>query len=67
VSALFKEQADGTVRVSLRSAGRVNVAELAAGLGGGGHRRAAGCTLPGPVSQTRELVLARAGAQVRWP
>lgn len=39
---LVVEQAD-VVRASLRSRGRVNVAEIAGRFGGGGHVRAAGC------------------------
>ncbi|MDO4293953.1 MAG: bifunctional oligoribonuclease/PAP phosphatase NrnA [Eubacteriales bacterium] len=36
-------------KVSLRSNGRVNVAEVASFFGGGGHVRAAGCTMHGTV------------------
>lgn len=43
VAALFKE-VDGSVRVSLRSAGRVDVGRLADERGGGGHPLAAGYT-----------------------
>lgn len=53
VSILLIEQPDGQVRMSLRSKGQVNVAEVAAGLGGGGHARAAGAQVPGPVSDAR--------------
>jgi phosphoesterase RecJ-like protein len=67
LSVLLKEQADGTVRVSLRSAGRVDVSALASGLGGGGHSRAAGCTVKAPLPRARELLVALAGAQLRWP
>jgi phosphoesterase RecJ-like protein len=37
------------VRVSLRSKGGVDVGAVAAKFGGGGHRAAAGCTLPLPL------------------
>ena len=37
-----------TYRVSLRSNGKVNVAKIAAFYGGGGHERAAGCTINAP-------------------
>lgn len=43
VAALFKEQADGTWRVSLRSKGP-GIAEFARARGGGGHELAAGFT-----------------------
>ncbi len=43
VAALLRYKADGRVRASLRSTGRVNVAVLARRFGGGGHFGAAGC------------------------
>jgi bifunctional oligoribonuclease and PAP phosphatase NrnA len=42
VSAVLKQDADGTFRVSLRSLGAVDVCEIAQRNGGGGHRFAAG-------------------------
>lgn len=44
VSVIFKQTED-VVRVSLRSKGRVNVAEIARELGGGGHLNAAGASV----------------------
>ena len=49
VAALFREQEDGSYRVSLRSKRLVDVAGVAAGFGGGGHVRAAGLTTAGPL------------------
>ncbi|MBF6591063.1 MAG: DHH family phosphoesterase [Ktedonobacterales bacterium] len=46
IAALFREQADGTTRVSLRAAAPYDAAALAARYHGGGHVRAAGCALP---------------------
>ena len=57
VSALFKEVAAGEFRVSLRSDGSVDVAALAATLGGGGHPRAAGFALRGEFDTVRRRVL----------
>lgn len=48
VTVLFKVSDDGTVKVSVRTKGRVNAADLCMPFGGGGHARAAGCTLVGP-------------------
>lgn len=45
IAALIKESASREIRVSFRSKLCANVAEIAAALGGGGHERAAGCTL----------------------
>ena len=58
VVALFKPQADGTCRVSLRSKPAVDVRGVAAKWNGGGHRNAAGVTLKGPLAETRAAVIA---------
>ncbi len=44
-AALFKEQEDGRTKVSLRAAAPHDAAAIAAHFGGGGHVRAAGCTI----------------------
>jgi len=46
-------------RLSMRSKGRVNVAQVAGGFGGGGHRSASGCTLDGPLAEATNRVLAQ--------
>ena len=58
VALLFREEADATVKVSMRSKGKVNVAALAETFGGGGHHNAAGCVLRGPLAEVRPRVLA---------
>jgi len=58
VAIIFRELPDGGTRVGLRSKGAVDVSRIAAALGGGGHPRAAGCTLSLPVAAARERVLA---------
>ena len=45
VAAVIRERRDGTVRLSIRTTG-ADAASLCASFGGGGHRVAAGCTLP---------------------
>ena len=45
------ENEDGTWKLSLRSNGKVDVAKIAIGHGGGGHVRAAGATLEGEPSK----------------
>lgn len=57
VGILFREMADGTVRVSLRSREGLDVSQIAARFGGGGHRMASGCTLPGPLAEAEQSVL----------
>jgi bifunctional oligoribonuclease and PAP phosphatase NrnA len=44
VAVVCKGDADGTVKASMRSKGRIDVSEICARLGGGGHRFAAGFT-----------------------
>jgi bifunctional oligoribonuclease and PAP phosphatase NrnA len=56
VSVLLVELKDGRVRCSLRSRGRVDVSEVAARFGGGGHKNAAGTFLPGPIAHARQLI-----------
>ncbi|MBQ8917761.1 MAG: bifunctional oligoribonuclease/PAP phosphatase NrnA, partial [Oscillospiraceae bacterium] len=45
VGVTVREQADGTCRISLRSSDFVDASEVCQRFGGGGHKRAAGCTL----------------------
>lgn len=47
----------GEFKVSLRSGGKVDVAAICKGFGGGGHVRAAGCTLTGSASEVTQTVL----------
>lgn len=58
VALLFIEQPDGKIKVSFRSKEPVDVARLAEQFGGGGHQRAAGATLDGPLPAARDRVLA---------
>lgn len=48
---------NGQVRVSFRSKGKYDVAQVAAQFGGGGHKKAAGCTIPGTLEQATQLIL----------
>lgn len=45
ISAFLKEQPDGSVRVNLRAQGDYDIEPVARFFGGGGHKKAAGCTL----------------------
>ena len=57
LGVLFRESADGEIRVSLRATPPVDVSTLAQRFGGGGHALAAGCRQPGPLAAVRERVL----------
>ncbi|OUM98752.1 MAG: exopolyphosphatase [Paenibacillaceae bacterium ZCTH02-B3] len=58
VGILFKQMGEGAVKVSLRSAGTVDVARVARAFGGGGHVRAAGCRLEAPLSEAIDRLVA---------
>jgi phosphoesterase RecJ-like protein len=64
VVMLLTELPERKVKVSLRSSGRVDVNAVAVALGGGGHRFAAGATVPGTLPEARELLLGRVTAAV---
>ena len=57
IAAFFREMPDGRYRVSLRSKGKLNVAEIAEHFGGGGHQCASGCSMDGPLSIAVALIL----------
>ena len=57
MAALFREQDDGSTRVSLRTAGPYDAAQVARRFGGGGHKRAAGFTLSEDIETVKARVL----------
>jgi len=57
VAVFLKALREGAVRVSLRSRGDLDVQGVARTFGGGGHRNAAGCTVPGTLADARRAVL----------
>ena len=56
VGVLYKEVAPDKVKVSLRSGSFVDVAAIAQSIGGGGHVRAAGCTVHGTLADAKLIV-----------
>lgn len=54
VAAVFKQDVDGSFRVSTRSRGGTDVGAVCAALGGGGHRLAAGFTSHDDVGTTAQ-------------
>ncbi len=60
LALLFRLIASGRIKVSFRSMGDVDVAELAHQFGGGGHKKAAGASLEGSLAEAQEKVLAAA-------
>ena len=57
VSALFIELKDGRIRCSIRSRGALDVSKIATKFGGGGHTKAAGTFLPGPLENAKKLIV----------
>ncbi len=57
VAALFTEQDDGLIDVSLRAKPGYDVSRVASEFGGGGHAPAAGCQVPGELRVVREAIL----------
>lgn len=57
ISAFLKELPDGDIRVSLRSLGDYNIEPVARRFDGGGHKKAAGCTIKGVSIEKAEMQL----------
>jgi len=58
VALFFEELLDDSVRVSIRSkVGSIDACEIAQVFGGGGHAKAAGIRMDGPMSVAREAVI----------
>lgn len=60
IGILFKCDKPDVTRVSFRSRRYADVAELASRFGGGGHVRAAGCTIPKPLHEAEADVIREA-------
>src|SRR5436190_22872873 len=65
LALLFRQIASGRIKVSFRSMGSVDVAELAHQFGGGGHQKAAGASLEGTPADVQEKVLGAARTYLR--
>lgn len=65
VAILFMETLDDKVEVSFRSKNTLNVDRLARTFGGGGHIRAAACTINGTLEGVARRVLAEVSRQMK--
>lgn len=67
VSVFIRESVKepGVWKVSLRSKGGLNVADIAAAFGGGGHQNAAGCFIKGGISEIKPAVLKAVGDAIK--
>lgn len=59
VSIFIREIENGAYKVSLRSNNYVNVSDICIAFNGGGHIRAAGCTLKGTFEQVKEKIISQ--------
>lgn len=50
-----------TVKASFRTREPHNALKVTCRFGGGGHQRAAGCSLPGPIAEARKIIIDAAG------
>lgn len=57
VAAFFTEMEKDFYKVSLRSKGRINVAKVAGGFGGGGHFSAAACKMEGRLNDVKSRMV----------
>jgi bifunctional oligoribonuclease and PAP phosphatase NrnA len=58
ITVLFKEVDQVSTRVSVRTTARADAVAITSAFGGGGHARAAGCTVGAALEAAREQVLA---------
>ena len=56
IALLFKQVEDNLTRVSFRSK-EIDVAKIAVSFGGGGHKKAAGCSIFSPLPEAKKTVL----------
>ncbi len=57
--SIFLRETEKGFKASLRSNDYVNVAEVCSMFSGGGHLRAAGCTIPYPLEQAKTKIIER--------
>lgn len=65
IAALLHQTLAGDYKVSMRSGGAVDVSLVAAAFGGGGHVRAAGCTLNGSHEEMAEQLITEIQKQLQ--
>lgn len=65
VAIMFRETTDGATKVSFRSNGDIDVNAIAREFGGGGHLKASGAVIGGPMETTRPRVLEAVRRAVR--
>jgi phosphoesterase RecJ-like protein len=56
-TAIIRQETDNNCTVSLRSADKIDVAQIASSLGGGGHVNASGLTIKGNITNVKQIIL----------
>ncbi len=64
VAVFMYELKPGVFKASLRSTEQIDASKIAMHFGGGGHRKAAGCTLEGRYEELLDMVLVEIQAQI---
>lgn len=62
---LWESKKDNEVRVSFRCKGKYDVNKIAASFDGGGHKKAAGCTIAAALEDAEKMVLDRVRKELR--
>jgi phosphoesterase RecJ-like protein len=57
VALVFREQDDGRIEASIRAGPGLDMSSVALQFGGGGHPRAAGCTVAGEMASVRQSII----------
>ena len=57
VGITIKEKAPDSYKISMRSTGDVNVSQICATLGGGGHAKASGCAIEGNLEDVKKILV----------
>ncbi len=61
IGILIKQRGEDKFKISMRSTGDINVGKICATMGGGGHAKAAGCTVFGTFDEVKEKLIKTAG------
>lgn len=57
IAVLLREQDEGRWKISVRTSPVADASRICAALGGGGHKRAAGCTFTGTLEEASEAII----------
>ena len=65
IGATLRERKDGSFKVSLRTHSPADASLICSKMGGGGHPRAAGCQLEGPLERAKDELLKNIGEYIK--